>query len=258
MSKLSRRIFISYRRSDTPGHAGWLHHILEEHYGRSSVFRDLDSIEPGQHFPTRVAQTIATCTDVFALIGQTWLVRGSSGRARLFEPDDWVRLELETAMQRDLRIVPLLIGNAVVPPPQALPASLVGIAERQSYGLRDAHFAEDVRNVISRVDCTSDTEREYLGAARRRREDRFGELYTLFADRNENDSFTVRSVPWRRAENLRPQFDALINILEPDEEVADVVLANLPPVGSWSEDTLRGTLLTMQGALGLLALTPNA
>lgn len=253
-----RRIFISYRRSDTQGYAGWLHQILVDHYGRSQVFRDLDSIQPGEHFPTRVARTIAGCTDVIVLIGPAWLAPGPDGRPRLADPDDWVRLELETALQSGLRIVPLLIGDADLPPSHAVPATLRSIADHQAFALRDTHFAEDVREVLTRVDQTTDTDRRYLGTVQQAREQRFAALITLYAERVEKDAVTVKSVPWLRAEHLRPQFNALIDVLTPDEEVANLSLGTVSGDDQW-EGGARAILKAMKDTTlyGLVALTPR-
>jgi hypothetical protein len=243
----TRRIFISYRRSDTQGYAGWLNQILEERFGKSNVFRDLDSISPGEHFPTKVARTIADCTDVFVLIGNAWLGPGASG-SRLGDHDDWVRLELEAAIQHGLRIVPLLIGDARVPPREALPPSLHPLCERQSFELRDAHFAEDVRHVVNQTEHVSTADLEYLGTAAARRDDRFVELTRRW------DGRVMRP----QAFTLRPQFDALINVLEPDEPVADVAMGCVFD-DTERENSLRGFLRAVREATatGVIALTPR-
>jgi hypothetical protein len=243
----TRRIFISYRRSDTQGYAGWLNQILEEQFGRSNVFRDLDSIAPGEHFPTRLARTIADCTDVFVLIGDAWLGPGAGG-SRLGDHDDWVRLELEAAIQHGLRIVPLLIGDARVPPREALPPSIHPLCDRQFFELRDTHFAEDVRDVINQTEHVSTADLEYLGTAAARRDDRFIELTRLWDAR----------VQRPQAFNLRPQFDALITLLEPDEPVADVAVGCVFDDAK-PENSLRGFLQKVREntASGVIALTPR-
>jgi TIR domain len=243
----TRRIFISYRRSDTLGYAGWLNQILEEQFGRSNVFRDLDSIAPGEHFPTKLARTIADCTDVFVLIGNGWLGPGAGG-SRLGDHDDWVRLELEAAIQHGLRIVPLLIGGARVPPREALPPSLHVLCDRQAFALRDSHFAEDVRHVVNQTAHVSTTDLEYLGTAAARRDDRFVELTRLWDER----------VQRPQAFHLRPQFDALINLLEPDEPVADVAMGCVFDDAE-PENSLRGFLRKVREntALGVIALAPR-
>ena len=246
MPTATRRIFISYRRSDTQGYAGWLNQVLEERFGRSNVFRDLDSISPGEHFPTKVARTIPECTDVFALIGNAWLGSAAAG-SRLGDHDDWVRLELEAAIQHGLRIVPLLIGDARLPPREALPSSLHPLCERQTFELRDTHFAEDVRHVVNRTEHVSTADRQYLGTAAARRDERFVELTRRWSDRVER----------LEAHKLRPQINALIDLLEPDEPVADMVLGIVDEarkLTGWREGLkyVRDTTFS-----GIVALTPT-
>ncbi|MGE3289166.1 MAG: toll/interleukin-1 receptor domain-containing protein [Pseudonocardia sp.] len=233
MSRRGRRIFISYRRSDTAGHAGWLQQILEDTYGRSHVFRDLDAIQPGQHFPTRIARTIADCTDMFVLIGPGWLEPGPDGRPRLLQAEDWVRLELETAIHRGLPLLPLLVGSAAMPGREALPPSLHPLADRQFQVLRDGHFAEDVRQALARLD-EAPTGVEHLGARQVHHEDRVVELMTLLDGQIRQARATVRLL--NPAERYRPQLRALAETLEPDEDVADVVLATW-----WQDDETGGT-----------------
>jgi hypothetical protein len=232
MSRSGRRIFISYRRSDTAGHAGWLQQILEDTYGRPNVFRDLDAIHPGQHFPTRIARTIADCTDMFVLIGPGWLEPGPDGRPRLLQEEDWVRLELETAIHRGLPLLPLLVGTASMPGRATLPPSLHPLADRQFQVLRDSHFAEDVRQALARLDAAP-TGVEHLGARQEHHEDRVVELMRRLDEQIQQARVTVRL--WHRAEGFRRQLRALAETLEPDEDVADVVLATW-----WQDDETGG------------------
>ncbi len=230
---------------------------MEEQIGRPNVFRDLDSIAPGEHFPTRVARTIGTCTDVFVLIGPAWIAWLPNRRSRLSEPDDWVRLELETAIQRGLHVVPLLIGDARMPSRDVLPPSLHPLCDRQSYELRDAYFVEDVRSVLRLTNSGDNAYREYLGSVAHGRDEQFVELSRLYRDRVEQDGAGFRSIARPQAQSLRPQFDILIDLLEPDEEVADIALGDV-----YSDDDpadVGSVIKAFRDALisGLVALTPR-
>lgn len=243
----THKIFISYRRQDTQGYAGWLHQLLTERYGKSNVFRDVASIGPGEHFPTKIARTIEACSEVFVLIGPSWLLRDASGRLRLDDPDDWVRLEIEAALQRGVRIIPLLLEGATMPDRKVLPPSLGRLFEAQSFQIRDATFVEDVRRVIELSAQSIVTDLEFLGTEKKERVDRLSDLIHLYTARVERETVEVSSVPWRRAESLRPQFTSLIGNLEPDEDVADLALATL-----FDEKLKKSTTL-----LGLLASSPR-
>src|SRR6478752_163382 len=86
-------IFISYRRGDSGLAAGRLRDALIHHFGANQVFRDRDSITPGERFPPRVESELSSCDALLAVIGSTWLaVKDETGQRRLDDPDDWVRL----------------------------------------------------------------------------------------------------------------------------------------------------------------------
>ena len=92
-------IFVSYRRQDTQSATGRLCDKLQMHFSVDQVFHDIESIEPGSSFPATIASKIAESSIVLVMIGRHWLSRaGDDGRSRLFEPDDYVRLEIATAL----------------------------------------------------------------------------------------------------------------------------------------------------------------
>ncbi len=89
------RIFISYRRDDSSGHAGRLYDHLTGHFGQGQVFMDVDAIQPGVHFVEVVQEAVSACDALIAVIGLEWLqVSDASGARRLDDPSDMVRLEL--------------------------------------------------------------------------------------------------------------------------------------------------------------------
>src|SRR6266581_6454255 len=107
------RIFISYRREETAYPAGWLYDRLVEHFGQGQVFKDVDSIELGDDFVEVISAAVAGCDVLLALIGDQWLtVTGEGGRRRLEDPDDFVRLEVEAALTRNVRVIPVLVDDA--------------------------------------------------------------------------------------------------------------------------------------------------
>jgi hypothetical protein len=87
-------IFVSYRRTDAPGHAGRLYDRLVDRFGHASVFKDLDSMEPGADFVEVIEETVARCDALLAVIGRDWLATRESSERRLDDPEDWVRLEI--------------------------------------------------------------------------------------------------------------------------------------------------------------------
>jgi hypothetical protein len=149
------RIFISYRRKDAGHAAGRLSDRLIEHFGRAQIFQDIDSIEPGADFAEEIADAVASCQVLLALIGDGWLkVKDKQGRRRLDDPEDFVRLEIEAALSRNIRVIPILIDGAKMPRAGQLPSSLAGFARCQALELspdRD-RFDFDVGRLMKALD----------------------------------------------------------------------------------------------------------
>ncbi|HYU58323.1 MAG TPA: toll/interleukin-1 receptor domain-containing protein [Actinomycetota bacterium] len=147
------RIFISYRRDDAAGHAGRLYDALVEHYGEDKVFMDLAVIEPGVDFVDVIHEGVGSCDVVLTLIGRNWLAAtDAKGRRRLENPEDFVRLELETALHREIRVIPLLVQGAQMPGSDELPATLSRLARRNGLELSDPRWSYDVGRLIVAID----------------------------------------------------------------------------------------------------------
>jgi hypothetical protein len=144
---MTPRIFICYRREDGKHPAGRLCDRLVAQFGPHNVFMDVDSIRPGDDFQDVIEKTVSTCSILFAVIGRRW-VGDSQTESRLNNPNDWVRLEIEAALKRNIRVVPILVDSADLPQPAKLPDSLVQLTRRQAYELRDTTFRADADRLI--------------------------------------------------------------------------------------------------------------
>lgn len=147
------RIFISYRKSDSAGHAGWLNQLLSEQFGQHEIFRDIDTLEPGVDFVEAIRNEVGTCDVLLAMIGAQW--RGAAdgaGRRRLDDPDDFVRLEITTALERGIRVIPVLVQDAKMPPAEQLPDALRPLARRQAFELDDASWRTDVQRLAAALE----------------------------------------------------------------------------------------------------------
>lgn len=133
-------IFISYRREDSGGHAGRLCDRLTARFGRAHVFMDVQDIAPGQNFARTIDGTLAACDVVLAVIGPRWL---ESMQRRESVAEDFVLLEISTALARDILVIPVLVGGARMPPAEELPAALSAIRYRNAFEIRDERFDED-------------------------------------------------------------------------------------------------------------------
>lgn len=140
-------IFVSYRRDDSSGHAGRLADRLVEHFGRNRIFMDIDTIEPGEDFVTVIENAVSSCDILIAVMGQKWLSAGGTGR--FDNPNDFVRLEIATALRRDIRVIPVLVQRASMPKPQDLPEDLGKLTRRNAIELTDSRWQTDVDQLIN-------------------------------------------------------------------------------------------------------------
>ena len=160
------RIFISYRREETAYPAGWLFDRLADHFGNNQVFKDVDSIELGDDFVEVISAAVGSCDVLLALIGDQWLtVTDDNGRRRLDDPGDFVRVEIEAALTRNVRVIPILVGGAHMPRAAELPDSLAKLVRRQALELSPARFDFDTSRLLTVLDRTLADERTATEAA---------------------------------------------------------------------------------------------
>lgn len=127
-------------------------------FGPRSVFMDVTAIEPGRDFRKAIDQSVATCSVLLAMIGQEWLdSTDSEGSRRLDDANDFVRIELASALQRDIPVVPVLVRGAKMPRVEHLPDDLKELAYRNAVELTHARWKSDVQVLLHALD-------PYLGA----------------------------------------------------------------------------------------------
>ncbi|MDX2161516.1 MAG: uracil-DNA glycosylase family protein [bacterium] len=143
------RIFINYRRVDSEGHVGRMLDHLLQHFDAKDIFMDIESIKPGQDFVETIENAVAGCDVFLIVIGPQWLTASDeTGRRRLDLWDDFVRLEIAAALQREKRIIPVLVGRAALPSPDQLPEELRPFMRRQALELSHTRFALDMQKLI--------------------------------------------------------------------------------------------------------------
>ena len=157
----TKGIFISYRRGETAAYAGWLEDTLSQHFGQQKVFRDVDSIEPGLNFAEVIERAVDSCEVLIAVIGENWLtVVDKNDRPRLQNPHDYVRIEIATALKRNIRVIPLLVQGATMPDADELPEDLAPLAQRNAVEARDITWKDDVRRVVATLENVLDSKEE--------------------------------------------------------------------------------------------------
>ncbi|MFN8372663.1 MAG: uracil-DNA glycosylase family protein [Anaerolineae bacterium] len=139
------RIFINYRRQDSEGYVGRLYDHLIQHFQREDVFIDVDNIKPGVDFVKALEEAVAACDVLLAIIGPQWLsATNDSGERRIDEWNDFVRIEIASALKLDKAIIPVLVGHARMPSHKDLPEDLMPLARRNAFELTHQRFSADV------------------------------------------------------------------------------------------------------------------
>jgi hypothetical protein len=194
-------IFVSYRRQESSDFAGRLYDRLAGRFGESQVFIDVDTMEPGVDFAEEISRAVAACKVLLAVISPGWLTATDErGRHRLDDPDDIVRLEIEAALARSVRVIPILIGGAVMPGRQDLPESLAGLARRNALPIRHESFRYDAGRLVAAIERVLAAAPGPAAAAKVSSEDPGGKgaLYAKFWERFLED-LKARHPGWTRA-----------------------------------------------------------
>jgi TIR domain len=153
---VSGGVFICYRREDSAGFAGRIYDRLIASLGRESVFIDVDGIPAGRDFVEVLSERVGRCDALIALIGQDWLAsKDKENRRRLDDPGDFVRIEIEAALDRNVRVIPVLVDGAAMPSADDLPQQIKKLARRQGIEISHSRFdsdAERLTEALAQID----------------------------------------------------------------------------------------------------------
>ena len=142
-------VFISYRRGDTSGEAGRVADWLRNTFGKDRVFMDVTGIEPGLDFVEAINKAVNTANVLLVVIGPEWLgPLPGTDKNRIDDPKDFVRIEVASALRRRIRVVPLLVCDADLPKPSALPEDLQPLLTRNALELRDTQWEAGMDHLI--------------------------------------------------------------------------------------------------------------
>jgi TIR domain/AAA ATPase domain len=158
IEKIRSKIFLSYRRTDSSYIAQWLYERLARHFGDDRIFLDVDTIPLGEDFRKFIAEKLDECGVLLAIIGDNWLDSRfpdgpNQGDRRLDDPKDFVRIEIETALQSEISLIPILVGHASIPGQKDLPVALqaiVGLNAAEVRAGKDLH--SHIERLIERVE----------------------------------------------------------------------------------------------------------
>lgn len=149
-SKEGTAIFVSYRRAGTGDVTGRIFDRLTRDFPSSMIFKDVDSIPLGVDFREHIVRSVSRCRVLLAVIGRDWAGAGPGpDGTTLQDPADFVRIEIETALERGIPVVPVLVQGARIPPESDLPPSLRRLAYHQGIAVRpDPDFHPDMERLV--------------------------------------------------------------------------------------------------------------
>jgi TIR domain len=149
---MAGKIFINYRRDDSPGTAGRLHDRLAQTFGRKNLFMDVDHIPAGVDFVEYLNSQVAACDVFLAVIGPNWLdAKDDDGRRRFDNPDDFVTVEIAAALTRKIRVIPVLVDGARTPKAEKLPDSVKPLVRRNAVEVRNTNFGRDAEALANKL-----------------------------------------------------------------------------------------------------------
>ncbi len=125
-------VFINYRRADSKLVAQLIFNQLLQRFSRDQIFKDFNTISPGDDYTVSIDKALHGCDVLLVLIGQQWLdIRDEAGRRRLDDPADYVRVEIAKALARDIKVIPVMLDGVQMPLPELLPEDIRSLTRRQ-------------------------------------------------------------------------------------------------------------------------------
>jgi len=146
------RVFISYRRDDASANAGRLCDWLQRQFKPDNVFLDVDKIAPGDDFPEVLREKLAATHVLVAVIGKAWAtICDAAGHRRIANANDFVALEVATALERGIKVIPVLVGGATMPRAEELPPRLAKLVDCNAVAIDDGRFRQDFDNLVDGI-----------------------------------------------------------------------------------------------------------
>ena len=149
----TKSIFISYRRQDSQHITGRIYDRLSAQFGKSVVFKDVDSMPLGVDFRAHIREQLCRCSVCIAVIGKNWNEASSAGTPRLNDQRDHLRIEIETALECRIPVIPVLVDGVEMPSEGELPPTLAPLAYRNGIRVRpDPDFHHDADRLLRGIE----------------------------------------------------------------------------------------------------------
>ncbi len=139
-------IFINYRRADSKLVAQLIFNELLSRFTREQVFKDFNTISPGDDYTVSIDKALGGCDVLLVLIGEQWLnITDDAGHRRLDDPADYVRVEIAKALSRNIKVIPVMLDGVKMPRAEQLPEDIQSLTRRQTVDIdTNARLEQDV------------------------------------------------------------------------------------------------------------------
>ena len=145
-------IFINYRKDDSSWNALALYNELQKYFPKESIFKDFNTIRPGDDFVVSIQKALSNCNVLLVVMSKNWLeVKDKNGNRRINDPDDLVRIEISTAIERNIQVIPVLFDNIPMPTSSDLPDNLKSLPRRQFVEIETTRFEADVKKLAESI-----------------------------------------------------------------------------------------------------------
>jgi hypothetical protein len=149
-------VFLSYRREETAHVAGRIYDYLEREFGTGQVFFDVEGIPIGGDFRHHIRAALIKSQALIVVIGQRWAARFRQSADwlswRAARTIDYVRIEIELALDHNVRIIPVLVDGANMPRERQMPAKISQICYYQAAPIRAGlDFRTDMARVLDAI-----------------------------------------------------------------------------------------------------------
>jgi hypothetical protein len=146
-------IFLSYRKVDSRFLRERVYGALVDRFGADAIFRAGPSIPPGADFAALLRKQATECQLMLVLIGPDWLgAPGPDGLRPIDRPEDWVRVEIATALKAGNRVVPVLLGDAaLLPAASTLPNEIAIVPQLQFRRVQETHLDASLERFCAKV-----------------------------------------------------------------------------------------------------------
>ena len=150
---MSGKIFISYRRDDSRYQARMIYEAFLRRMPRENVFMDIDTIPLGVNFVKVLEGWVEQCEVLLVLMGEDWAnsTDPKTGKRRLDNPKDFVRVEIRGALTRDIPVVPVVLDGAEIPDEAQLPDDIKGLLSRNAEFVEYRNFDADVQRLLKKL-----------------------------------------------------------------------------------------------------------